>query len=283
MNFLNLGCGQRFHPDWTNIDFSSTNEGVIAHNLNQGIPFPDNFFDVVYHSHVLEHFSKAEAELFLKECYRVLRPKGIIRVVVPDLENIAKTYLTALEKIDSGYYEWIANYEWILLEMLDQTVRKLSGGDMKKYLLKERIDNQEFVINRMGIEAKKIIELGIKYRQKPHSISLPKNKLKELLKHLYQLFRYPKYCREVLIKKLLGDEYENLEIGRFRQNGEVHQWMYDRYSLSVILEKCGFEQIVKRTATESYLSNFVSYNLDTAVNGTVYRPHSLFMEGVKST
>ncbi len=119
MNFLNLGCGQRFHPDWTNIDFSSTNEGVIAHNLNQGIPFPDNFFDVVYHSHVLEHFSKAEAELFLKECYRVLRPKGIIRVVVPDLENIAKTYLTALEKIDSGDYEWIANYEWILLEMFD--------------------------------------------------------------------------------------------------------------------------------------------------------------------
>ncbi len=72
---------------------------------------------------------------------------------------------------------------------------------MKKYLLKERIDNQEFVINRMGIEAKKIIELGIKYRQKPHSISLPKNKLKELLKHLCELFRYPKYRREVLIKK----------------------------------------------------------------------------------
>ena len=54
MQCLNLGCGDRYHPDWTNINFTSTGGGVIAHNLKQGIPFPDESFDVVYHSHVLE-------------------------------------------------------------------------------------------------------------------------------------------------------------------------------------------------------------------------------------
>jgi predicted SAM-dependent methyltransferase len=95
MKLLNLGCGNRYHPDWTNVNFTSTGDGVIAHNLTQGIPFPDNYFDVVYHSHVLEHFPKAQAEDFIKDCYRVLCPQGILRVVVPDLEEIARTYLDA--------------------------------------------------------------------------------------------------------------------------------------------------------------------------------------------
>jgi hypothetical protein len=41
MDYLNLGCGDYYHPDWTNVDIISTGEGVIAHDLTQGIPFPD--------------------------------------------------------------------------------------------------------------------------------------------------------------------------------------------------------------------------------------------------
>ena len=42
MELLNLGCGTRFHPSWTNVDFVSTGNNVIAHNLLNGIPFEDN-------------------------------------------------------------------------------------------------------------------------------------------------------------------------------------------------------------------------------------------------
>ncbi|HEY9673862.1 MAG TPA: methyltransferase domain-containing protein [Waterburya sp.] len=280
-NSLNLGCGSRFHPAWTNVDFTSTGEGVIAYNLNQGIPFPDASFDVVYHSHLLEHFPINAGESLMRECKRVLRPQGVLRVVVPDLEQIARTYLMALEQASSGSCQAAANYEWILLEMFDQTVRNISGGEMGAYLSREQIPNEKFIINRIGMEAKNLIEAVRQQRKHPQSTPVPEGQTKQLLKQIYCFFRYPAYRRELLLKKLLGQEYSALQIGRFRQSGEVHQWMYDRYSLARLLEKCGLQNIIQRTATESYISNWSSFNLDTELDGTVYKPDSLFMEAIK--
>ena len=281
MYYLNLGCGRRYHSDWTNVDFKSTGEGVIAHNLNQNIPFPDESFDVVYHSHLLEHFSRSNAEIFLKECYRVLRPQGVLRVVVPDLEQIARTYLTALEKADAGSEEWHNHYEWILLEMYDQTVRNQSGGDMAAYLSRESIPNEKFIIERLGTEAKNLIEAGKRRRQKPEATKAIENRPKRLAKEFYRFLRYPNHRRELILKQLLGSEYKALQIGRFRQGGEVHQWMYDRYSLSVLLNKIGLERVKQCSAKESYIPNWTSWNLDTETDGSIYKPDSLYMEGIK--
>ena len=282
MKRLNLGCGSRFHPDWTNVDFTATREGVIAHDLNQNIPFPDESFDVVYQSHLLEHFSKTNAELFLRECYRVLRPEGVFRVVVPDLEQIARTYLTALEKANAGFEEWHYNYEWILLEMYDQSVRNQSGGEMRAYLSSNHIPNKEFIIQRLGREAKTVIEARKRHHQKSQSATTTAtNPPKRLAKQLYCFLRYPNYRRESLLKLLLGSEYKALQIGRFRQSGEIHQWMYDRYSLSVLLNKIGLENVQQCSATESYIPNWKSWNLDTEPDGSIYKPDSLYMEGIK--
>ena len=92
-----------------------------------------------------------------------LRPQGVLRIVVPDLEQIARSYLTALEKASSDSEEWQANYEWILLEMYDQAVRNNSGGEMAAYLFREHIPNQEFILKRCGTEAKNLIEIGISF------------------------------------------------------------------------------------------------------------------------
>ena len=279
MDCLNLGCGRRFHPVWTNVNFTSTGEGVIAHDLTKGIPFPDASFDVVYHSHLLEHFPKTAVELFLKECCRVLRPQGVLRVVVPDLEQIARTYLIALEKASSGSQEWAANYEWILLEMYDQMVRNRRGGEMKAYLSREHIPNEEFIIKRCGIEAKKIIDVTGQKRQQSHN----KSELRDRLKHLFKQIDLFLTERHEPLLKPLSKIYSALRIGYFRQSGHVHQWMYDRYSLSVLLEKCGLEDIVQRTATESYVPDWASFNLDTEPDGIVAKPDSLFMEAIKKS
>ncbi|MBD2338956.1 methyltransferase domain-containing protein [Calothrix sp. FACHB-156] len=278
MQYLNLGCGYRFHPNWTNVDFISTGEKVIAHNLTQGIPFSDCSFDMVYHSHVLEHFPKSKAEFFLQECYRVLRPEGILRIVVPDLEQLVKTYLVSLEKARAGEQDWIANYEWILLEMYDQVSRNSPGGEVVNYLSQESIPNESFIIQRCGKEAQKIIEY-LQISQKNQI--LQENKLISLIKSLYRFIRYHSYRHEKLLKIVLGKEYQLLQLGRFRHSGEIHQWMYDSYSLKKLLEKTGFKNIIPRQPEESYFSNWREFNLDTEPDLTVYKPDSLYIEAIK--
>jgi cyclopropane fatty-acyl-phospholipid synthase-like methyltransferase len=50
----------------------------------------------VYASHLFEHLAKHDAAVFLKEARRVLRPGGVIRLVVPDLRRLAEAYVEAL-------------------------------------------------------------------------------------------------------------------------------------------------------------------------------------------
>ena len=283
MDYLNLGCMYRYHPDWTNVDIVSTGESVIAHDLTQGIPFPDASFDVVYHSHLLEHIPKTEAESFLKECRRVLRPQGVLRIVVPDLEQIARTYLIALEQASSGSQEWASNYDWILLEMYDMTVRNESGGEMAAYLARENIA-EKFVEKRCGIPIQKWRNDLLEKSTQLKSVSIQESQLQHFLKRIHWFFSDPGYRKHRLLKSLLGKkEYKALQIGRLRQSGELHQWMYDRYSLTLLLEKCGLENIVQQSATESYLKNWTSFNLDTEADGTIYKPDSLYIEATKKS
>lgn len=282
MKALNLGCGQRYHLDWVNIDFQAHSESVTACNLSEGIPFPDNTFDVVYHSHLLEHFPKESASQFLSQCLRVLKPNGILRVAVPDLEAIAKNYLSALDKVISEVPEWNHNYDWIVLELLDQAVRNYSGGSMAVYLEQESLPNADFVIQRIGKTAQQIIFAGEQKRSqvnKEHPNL--KTQIKTFIKPFYHFLRDPSHRREIFLQLLLGSEYEALQIGRFRQSGEVHQWMYDRYSLKRLLEHCGFSDVVQRSAVESYIENWHQFNLDTEPDGSVYKSDSLYMEAVK--
>ncbi len=278
-HMLNLGCGNRFHPDWVNINFSSTDEGVIAADLSKGIPFPDESFDMVYHSHLLEHFSKTDAPGFVGECNRVLRPEGIVRVVVPDLETIARQYLSALENAKVSVEGSEHNYDWMLLEMFDQITRNQSGGEMARYLSQESIPNEEFVVSRCGAEARNLIVSGRERRQEVDTGAFKKRS--NVRKALSALLR-PNLLRKRLLLGLLGDSYNALQIGRFRLSGENHQWMYDSYSIRRLLEATGFKEFVVRDASESYNPNWSSFNLDTEPDGSIYKPDSLFVEAIKA-
>ena len=72
-----------------------------------------------------------------------------------------------------------------------------------------------------------------------------------------------------------------LAVARFRSSGEIHQWMYDRYSLKGLFEKAGFTDVNRVGPTESRIPDWTSYNLDTDSDGTVYKPDSLYLEATK--
>ena len=149
----------RVHEDWVNLDLVAHLPGVIAHDIRTGLPFPDNSFSAVYHSHVLEHLRRSSAPALLRECYRVLAPGGILRVAVPDLEAIARLYLKNLEGAVAGDAEAARRYEWMVLELLDQMVRDESGGEMLNYWRQNPMPAESFVIERMGSEVRQCLEV----------------------------------------------------------------------------------------------------------------------------
>lgn len=272
MKYLNLGCGYRYHDFWTNVDFVSTGKNVVAHNLLKGIPFKNENFDVVYHSHVLEHFTQEEGEVFLKECFRVLKPNGVLRIAVPDLELIAKEYIKNLELAIEGNNEASYNYEWIKLEMYDQTVRNHSGGNMAKFLSQKQIPNEAYVFGRLGEEALSFQRMPLKPQRR--SASITPFKIAAFIKHIINNF-YKKITRP-----FFKTFQKKIEIGRFRMSGEIHQWMYDRYSLGKLLKEIGFTQVNVKTAFTSQIPEWSSYKLESD-DKIIFKPDSLFMEAVK--
>ena len=94
--YLNVGCGATFFPEWNNCDILPI-PFVTCHDLRRDLPFSNNSLDVSYSSHALEHFTLEAGKRFLMEQWRVLKPSGICRVVVPDLEEICRNYLQCLE------------------------------------------------------------------------------------------------------------------------------------------------------------------------------------------
>jgi predicted SAM-dependent methyltransferase len=108
---INFGCGLSGAPGWCNIDNSPTiplsrlklgrllfrtpawPKDVRRHDVKKGLPFADQSVSCIYSSHTFEHFSWAESLAVAKECFRVLRPGGVLRIVVPDLQLIAREYL----------------------------------------------------------------------------------------------------------------------------------------------------------------------------------------------
>lgn len=278
MRCLNLGCGLRFHADWVNVDLVAAAPGVRSHDLRRGIPYPDESFDLVYHAHLLEHFPKKTAPLFLLECRRVLKRAGVIRIAVPDLERIARGYLEAFEKVSQSLPSWKEKYDWMMLELYDQTVRERSGGACFEYLRRDPIPNWDYIYERVGAEA-------IAARDAARAEHVDQagehpglgDKWGYVFRNLGQVIRN-KLKRSVLS----DDERAALELGQFRRRGEIHQWMYDAYSLARLLVEIGFSDPRPCGATESLIPDWVEYCLDNGPDGTPYKPDSLYMEAVKA-
>lgn len=115
---LNFACGSRIHPDWVNIDFSPIDKRVKKVNLLSTLPFSNDSFDVAYSSHFIEHLHPHKAVQILKEIKRILKPNGIVRIVVPNLQNMAQAYLDTLKKIESYMQD----------NLLDSGKKAMGGG-----------------------------------------------------------------------------------------------------------------------------------------------------------
>lgn len=237
---LNVGCGTRMHRSWNNVDMSpyallghhrtlsralarlgilsaerqarlaALDPDIVRWDLRRGIPYPQGSMDVVYHSHVLEHFDRGDAIGLLAECRRVLKPGGVLRVVVPDLQVIVAGYQSAVSRLAKADETAALDHERTIDALFEQMVRRVPAG------LRDQIGLARFVEQRL----------------RPNAAVA----------------------------------------------GELHRWMYDRYSLARRLRAAGFENIAVCEAHTSRVSDWNAFGLDTEPDGSAYKPGSLYVE-----
>jgi predicted SAM-dependent methyltransferase len=95
---LNVGCGTVQPAGWQNLDIVDHGQEFVV-DVREGLPFPDDFADYAVANHVLSDWTFHELPGALKELHRVLRPGGVLRVLVPDLEAAVIAY-------DVGKVSW---------------------------------------------------------------------------------------------------------------------------------------------------------------------------------
>jgi hypothetical protein len=120
-------------------------------------------------------------------------------------------------------------------------VRHRSGGEMLRYWAADTVPAEDFVAARVGVE-------------------------------------YTRARGHWKNRSIPNQEVTATALGIFRLSGEVHQWMYDSYSLGKLLNECGFIEVTACDAKESDIANFVSFSLDTEPDGSVCKPDSFYTE-----
>jgi len=90
---LHWGCGPITPYGWVNSDIVA-NPGVeIVADIRQGLPVPSNAFDYAVSIHALPEIPYSDLDHTLSELYRVLRPGGVLRLGLPDMDKAIRAYL----------------------------------------------------------------------------------------------------------------------------------------------------------------------------------------------
>ncbi len=94
LRYLNVGCGQHPQPGFVNLDYNWAPGIEVCWDLERAIPFLNESFEGVFSEHCLEHLPLATCRRVLGEIYRLLKPGGIARIVLPDAGLYLDLYQT---------------------------------------------------------------------------------------------------------------------------------------------------------------------------------------------
>lgn len=87
-HILNLGGGIVICDRWLTGDVVPRSD--VYMDVTRPLPLPDNSIDAIFSEEVIEHVPLPDGRAMLKECHRVLKPGGRLRLSTPDLGYFAR-------------------------------------------------------------------------------------------------------------------------------------------------------------------------------------------------
>jgi predicted SAM-dependent methyltransferase len=89
---LNWGCGEHPQPGWLNSDVKDVPGIDIVADVRVGLPLPSASIDYIASVHALPELPYRDLVPALTELRRVLKPGGVLRLALPDLERGIEAY-----------------------------------------------------------------------------------------------------------------------------------------------------------------------------------------------
>jgi len=96
---INLGSGHWKLEGWVNVDLDLPSRPEVCADLSAALPFRDGVADFMHTEDFLDQLDLEPALGFLRECRRILKPRGVLRILTPDLEKMARLYLEAPDRL----------------------------------------------------------------------------------------------------------------------------------------------------------------------------------------
>lgn len=167
---VNLGCGQKWLSDWVNVDWGWNARirknhiwklvvpflqrsnlidttikwppDLILHDIRKKLPFEDETADFIYMSQVIEHLRRYEVMSCLRECHRIMKNEGLIRLVTPDLHFFATKYVEQDLNFYFKEFQYRVNSEDVLADRFLSIV--YDATDKRPRKIGERIKHSLF-------------------------------------------------------------------------------------------------------------------------------------------
>ncbi len=90
---VHFGCGSNRLDDWINVDLDRSCKLDVVADLRLDLPFRSQSVDYIHSEDFIEHLKLEEGIHFLEECHRILKEGGVMRLLTPDLLQIAERYV----------------------------------------------------------------------------------------------------------------------------------------------------------------------------------------------
>ena len=103
---LQLGTSDNILDGWLNSDVAPVDRSVLYLDATTRFPFADDVFDYIMAEHMIEHIEHEAAEGMLRECLRVLKPGGCVRLATPDLDVLLALHSAEKTGAQRRYLDW---------------------------------------------------------------------------------------------------------------------------------------------------------------------------------
>jgi len=99
MKKIHFGCGWNFLEGWDNTDMvippnltKEQEQRIKIIDVTQTLPYESDSVDFIFHEHMIEHIDEVDGYSFLNECYRILKPGGVMRISCPSIDGAMDVY-----------------------------------------------------------------------------------------------------------------------------------------------------------------------------------------------